>query len=302
MGQALTLLFTAIFAIASSANNETLAFMLSVNAVVQLAFFVIVAAIPFLRTGRMSYVDIAWPFGVALIGVHILMFGDGDPLRTGIVGGIYLLIGLRMGLGAVVMAKNTGVIFAKEFPRYEYCQMKLEASGKGNVRFNMLTEIMLQGFANMSVLALPGFMLAINAHPELSAWEVAGVLIWLVAYALEMTADMQKLKFMVKNKGAVCNVGLWRYSRHPNYFSEWLVWTALVIAAFPSWLSLASTETTLVWAILGLGALGASIMLYTTLVYLTGAIPAEYFSVRKRPAYAEYQRTTNRFFPWFPKT
>lgn len=59
-------------------------------------------------------------------------------------------------------------------------------------------------------------------------------------------------------KGGVCNAGLWRYSRHPDYFAEWLV-------------------------------------------YLTGAIPSGYYSVRKRPEYQRYQETTNMFFPWFPR-
>jgi len=94
---------------------------------------------------------------------------------------------------------------------------------------------------------------------------------------------------------------LWRYSRHPNYFSEWLVWTGIVIAAVPSLMSLYGTEPTYVSAALGIGGAGASLMMYITLVYLTGAIPAEYYSVRKRADYKRYQETTNMFFPWFPK-
>jgi steroid 5-alpha reductase family enzyme len=99
----------------------------------------------------------------------------------------------------------------------------------------------------------------------------------------------------------VCDVGLWCYSRHPNYFAEWLVWTGVVMAAAPSWWALRSSESPAVWAALGLGAAGASAMMYTTLVYLTGAIPTEHFSARKRPGYRAYQERTSRFFPWFPK-
>jgi len=99
----------------------------------------------------------------------------------------------------------------------------------------------------------------------------------------------------------VCNIGLWKYSRHPNYFSEWLVWTSLVIAAVPSWLAIGSIETTPIWIALGAGALCASVMMYITLVYITGAIPAEYYSVRKRKEYKAFQEKTNMFFPWFPK-
>lgn len=302
-GGLLCAVFAVIWLVALFSGVQPLIDLLLVNAALQITLFIVVACIPFLRTGRMSYVDIAWPFGVALIGVLILLMGDGNGLRKSIVGGVYLLIGLRMGIGALTMGKATGVIFKTEFPRYVYRRMVMEQSGEKHITFHMLAEIMAQGFANMSVLALPGFMLAINGSENISAWELAGIGIWAAAYILESTADTQKLRFISRpeNKGGVCNVGLWRYSRHPNYFSEWLVWTGLVTAAMPSWLALNSTVVMPVWVVLGIGAVGASAMLYLTLVYLTGAIPAEYYSVRKRPAYKAYQETTNRFFPWFPK-
>lgn len=199
------------------------------------------------------------------------------------------------------MARKTGVIFRTEFPRYQYRQMVLERSGTQHTGLHVVAEIMAQGLANASVLALPGFMLAINSSASVSFWELAGLGLWLIAYVLESTADAQKLLFIQKNSKGVCDVGLWRYSRHPNYFAEWLVWTGMVIAAVPSWWVLSTSESTGVWAVLGLGAVAASAMMYTTLVYLTGAVPAEYYSVRKRPEYALYQQRTNRFFPWLPK-
>lgn len=249
----------------------------------------------------MSYVDLAWPFGVAAIGAQIIWLAEGDTLRQWVIGGVYLLIGLRMGIGAVVMGKATGVIFKTEFPRYQYRLMTLQNEGSRWIRFHMLCEIMAQGFANITVLALPGFMMALNTSDVISNWEIAGIALWVSAYLFESTADVQKLKFMLKKQGDVCNVGLWRYSRHPNYFAEWLVWTSVVIAAVPSWLALYSAESLTVWIGLGIGAVMASVMLYITLVYLTGAIPAEYYSVQKRPGYKLYQQQTNRFFPWFPK-
>lgn len=300
-GSALSVVFLAIWSVAMFAANETMVSMMLVNGAVQLVFFILIACIPFLITGRMSYVDIAWPFGVAFIGVLILLMGDGNVIRKSVVGGVYLLIGLRMGLGALTMARSTGVIFKTEFPRYVYRRMILGESDGARVKFHSLAEIMAQGFANMSVLALPGFMLAVNGSDSFSVWEIAGVGIWLLAYILESTADAQKMLFISKNKRGVCNIGLWRYSRHPNYFSEWLVWTGLAIASIPSWLALQEFEMQAIWIVLGVGALGASVMLYITLNYLTGAIPSEYYSVRKRAEYKKYQETTNRFFPWFPK-
>lgn len=300
-GPLLCIVFISIWAVAISAESDTLVTMLLTNAAVQLTLFVLVACIPFFKTGRMSYVDIAWPFGVALIGLQIALLGEGDLFRRICIAGVYLLIGLRMGIGALTMARTTGVIFKTEFPRYVYRKMELEEKGERRPRFHMLTEILAQGLANASVLALPGFLMAVNTHGDIYALEIFGICLWLIAYVLESTADLQKMKFISGNKGGVCNVGLWRYSRHPNYFSEWLVWTGIVIAAIPSWLALQTVETGFVWVVLGLGCVAASAMMYITLVYLTGAIPAEYYSVRKRPDYKQYQATTNMFFPWFPK-
>lgn len=300
-GPVLCIAFLAVWSVAISATDETLATLLVVNGAVQLVLFLLVAILPFLKTGRMSFVDIAWPFGVALIGLQIALIGDGDSIRKFCIASVYLLIGLRMGLGALTMARTTGVIVKTEFPRYVYRRMELTEQGEKYPRFHMASEILAQGLANASVLAIPGFLLAVNAQGTLHPLEIVGIFLWLIAYLLESTADVQKLKFMAHNKGRVCNVGLWRFSRHPNYFSEWLVWTGIVIAAIPSWCLLHESEAGYVWVVLGVGGVGASIMMYITLVYLTGAIPAEYYSVRKRPEYKRYQETTNMFFPWFPK-
>lgn len=300
-GPVLCIAFLAVWGVAVSTADDTLATLLMVNGALQLVLFFLVALLPFFKTGRMSFVDIAWPFGVALIGLQIALMGDGDSIRKFCVAAVYLLIGLRMGLGALTMAKKTGVIVKTEFPRYVYRRMELTEKGEKYPRFHMASEILAQGLANASVLAVPGFLLAVNAQATLHPLEIVGIGLWLMAYLLESTADVQKLKFIAHNKGGVCNVGLWRFSRHPNYFSEWLVWTGVVIAAIPSWWLLQDGEAGYVWVVLGIGGVGASVMMYITLVYLTGAIPAEYYSVRKRPEYKRYQETTNMFFPWFPK-
>ena len=301
MAIVLNALFISFFAVIINTTQPVLLDMLLSNGIAQAALFFFVVVIPFLVTKRMSFVDIAWPFGVAIIGVHILMMGDADPIRKTIVGAVYLFIGLRMGLGALTMAKTTGVIFKYEFPRYEYRRTMLDQSGSKHTDAHMLGEAIAQGLANMTVLALPGFLIATSTIGGMSAWEYLGLGLWAIAYLCESVADGQKMWFISKNPKGVCNIGLWKYSRHPNYFSEWLVWTGLVLATVPSWLALESVETTTVWLGLGLGAFFASVMLYITLVYLTGAKPAEYYSVQKREGYRAYQQATNMFFPWFPK-
>lgn len=295
--------FFALWAILLSSDHTLISQFAYSNGLLQGLLFLCVASIPLFRTGRMSYVDIAWPFGVALVGAQILYFTEGEVLRSVIVGSIYLAIGLRMGIAAVAMGRSTGVIFKYDFPRYEYRRMLLEKSGTKHTQTHMQAEVWVQGLANVSVLCVPGLIIATNTSAGLSAIEIFGFGLWGVAYVFESIADTQKLVFISKNpKNAVCNVGLWRFSRHPNYFSEWLVWCGLAIAATPSLIHLMSDISLFTAGILALALVGVCFTMYACLVHLTGAKPAEYYSVRKRPDYAAYQQTTSKFFPWFPKS
>ena len=280
--------------------SHTLSTIALVNGVAQLLLFFFVVHLPIKNTGRMSYVDIGWPLGVAVIGVVTLLLSHGYWPRVAMIGGVYLFIGLRMGLGALHMWR-LGKLKA-EFPRYEYQKLRWQREGKTNVPFAMQVEASVQGLANASYLAFPALIIGSNPTARVSVFEVIGLAIWVAAFAMESIADLQKLAFLRDMKkrresNQVCNVGLWRYSRHPNYFAEWMVWNALVVASIPSWLALRSVEPFVVWLLLGAGLLFVSRAMYSTLVYYTGAVPSEYYSVRKRPEYETYQRETNRFFP-----
>ncbi len=275
-----------------------------VNGIAQLTLFALVVCLPAWKTGRLSYVDIGWPFGLVVIGLVTLTMSEGNTLRASIVSLVYLFIGLRMGLGALKMLQLGA--FNKEFPRYQYQHRRWERAGKTNIPLAIQVDALVQGLANASYLALPAFIIASNPSPEISIFEIVGLVIWLGAFVMETVADKQKLGFMrdMKRSGEknrVCNVGLWRYSRHPNYFAEWMVWNALVIATIPSWVALfAGTDSVtsqIIWLLLGLGTLNASYLMYNTLTIFTGAKPSEYYSVQKRPEYKQYQQTTNMFFP-----
>ena len=275
-----------------------------INGLGQLLLFTLVVCIPIWRTERMSYVDIGWPWGLVLLGLVSYWLSDGYWLRSLLVSAIVILIGLRMGLGALKMW-HMGLL-KKEFPRYQYQRRRWEKSGKTNVQLALQVDAISQGLANASFLALPVFIIASNTSSKLSGFELAGLIIWALAFVMETLADIQKLAFLqeMKKQGKqrqVCNVGLWRFCRHPNYFAEWMVWNGLIIAAIPSWWALQSAESTLVWGLIGAGLLFTSRMMYSTLVYLTGAVPSEYYSAQKRPDYITYQQRTNRFFPGPPR-
>ncbi|EAS47255.1 hypothetical protein GB2207_11578 [marine gamma proteobacterium HTCC2207] len=293
-------LYPFLFGWALILNSPTFSDIGLINGLGQLVLFALVVCLPIWRTERMSYVDIGWPWGLVLLGLISYWLSDGYWLRSLVVSAIVILIGLRMGMGALKMWRMG--LLKKEFPRYQYQRRRWEKDGKTNVQLALQVDAISQGLANASFLALPVLIIASNNSPQFSLFEVAGLVIWVLAFAMETVADMQKLAFLQKMKKQgkqrqVCDVGLWRYCRHPNYFAEWMVWNGLVVAAIPSWLALQNTESTLIWGLLGAGLLFTSRMMYSTLVYVTGAVPSEYYSAQKRPGYTEYQQHTNRFFP-----
>jgi len=252
----------------------------------------------------MSYVDIGWPWGLALIGVLVLVLGDGYWLRRYIIGGMYLFAGLRMGLMAVFMMTKGHL--NKELNRYQFQRKRWKKGGYTNDTLSLQYEIMVQCFANVTILSMPALLQAYNPTETLSFLEVAGYGLWLIAFIMEHVADTQKNKFLQQAKKEnkrrqCCNVGLWKYTRHPNYFAEWMVWNALILSSISSLLYYYSIENFVIWIGLAIALLFVSRVMYITLVYYTGAVPAEYYSVKKRPEYEEYQKTTNMFFPGKPK-
>ena len=169
-----------------------------INGLLQLLLFALLVCLPIAMTGRMSYVDIAWPWGLVLIGVLTLFFSDGDSFKIAVVSAAYIFAGARMGIGALKMWK---VGFLKrELPRYEYQKRRWQVAGKTNIALNMQVEGILQGLANASFLAIPAFVIASNPSEAISIFEIIGLVIWLGAFIMESIADNQKYAFLTAMK------------------------------------------------------------------------------------------------------
>jgi len=290
--------FIACWILLFSSNNFQS--IVLINGIAQLVLFLFVVCIPIWKTGRMSYVDIGWPWGVALIGLITYCQINTMTLSKTLVITAYILIGSRMGLGALKMW-SMGLL-KKEFPRYEYQKIRWEKSNKTNISLAMQVEALSQGLANASFLAIPIFLISASPLTQLSTIEIIGFTIFILSIVLETVADYQKLSFLREMKSQnkqnmVCDIGLWKYTRHPNYFAEWMVWNGLIIASIPSFLALFESEVLWIWALIGIALLYNSRIMYITLVYLTGAVPSEHYSAQKRPAYKSYKQSTNIFFP-----
>ena len=281
-------------------NSNNFQSIALINGIGQLVLFLFVVCIPIWKTGRMSYVDIGWPWGVALIGLITYCQINAMTLSKTLVITAYILIGSRMGLGALKMW-STGLL-KKEFPRYEYQKIRWKKSNKTNISLAMQVEAFSQGLANASFLAIPIFLISVSPLTKISTLEIIGFIIFVFSIVFETIADYQKLKFLKEmkfqnKKNMVCDIGLWKYTRHPNYFAEWMVWNGLIIASIPSFLALFESEVLWIWTLIGIALLYTSRIMYITLVYLTGAVPSEHYSAQKRPAYKSYQQSTNIFFP-----
>jgi len=274
---------------------------LLINLISQIFIFLFIVCIPAYFTERMSYVDIAWPFGLIAIGIISFFYGNGYLLKKSIISMLYIIAGLRMGIGALILLKKG--YLNKELPRYSYQRIRWKKKGFINDKFSVQYEILLQCFANATFLAIPAILISNNSSQTFSIIEVIGFLVWVIFFFLEHISDLQKQKFLInakKNnlKNQVCNVGLWKYTRHPNYFSEWMIWNGLIIASFSS---LLVNSSMLIFLSTTTSLLYITILMYQTLVFLTGAIPSEYYSLIKRPDYKSYKKTTNMFFPNFFK-
>ena len=274
---------------------------LLINLISQIFIFLFIVCIPAYFTERMSYVDIAWPFGLIAIGIISFFYGNGYLLKKSIISMLYIIAGLRMGIGALILLKKG--YLNKELPRYSYQRIRWKKKGFINDKFSVQYEILLQCFANATFLAIPAILISNNSSQSFSIIEVIGFLVWVIFFFLEHISDLQKQNFLInakKNnlKNQVCNVGLWKYTRHPNYFSEWMIWNGLIIASFSS---LLVNNSMIVFLGTTTSLLYITILMYQTLVFLTGAIPSEYYSLIKRPGYKKYKQTTNMFFPNFFK-
>ena len=274
--------------------------MVLVNGVLQLLLFLVVACVPALFTKKMSYVDIAWPWGLVLIGVLALLLGQGYKPRIYLVAGMYLFSGLRMGIGALILFSKGHL--NSELSRYSYQRRRWNKAGYKNLNLSLQYEIMIQCFANITFLAIPAILMANNSTNSIAISELIGVGLWATWFVLEHISDLQKQQFLKKaflekKKKQVCNVGFWKYTRHPNYFSEWMVWNAMIISSLSSLIIAFSSDQQVVWIIIVVGLFYISYIMYTTLVYYTGAVPSEFYTLQKRPNYKAYQEQTNMFFP-----
>jgi len=235
-----------------------------------------------LRINNLGIVDIAWSIGFLPVALFFAALAHGDPWRRGLVAGM-------AGLWSLRLAIHVGVRVAAHHPREDVRYGKLRADWGAGLKRRTFWFFQLQA-GILAALSTVFLVPCLNAKPGITPLEWAGLVIWLGALAGETEADRQLKRFKANpaNAGRICRAGLWNYSRHPNYFFEWIVWVGFFVFA---WDSPGGCFTVLCPAL----------MLFF-LLRVTGIPLTEELSVRnKGDAYRQYQRTTSAFVPWFKK-
>jgi steroid 5-alpha reductase family enzyme len=262
----------------------------------QAVFLAVLMAIVTLVANRLKnagIVDVVWAGGFTVLAGIAVWLTEGYWLRQLVFAGMVSLASIRL-------AGHLWRRFRKEFPqedgRYHALRQLWEAQWKRQILVDLgFAGVMyLQGLL-MWILALPFAWVAQNpvqsdfsAGLSLVEWIAVGV--WLIGFIGEAVADEQLRQFKARpeNQGLPCQSGLWRFSRHPNYFSEWLMWLGY-------WLFACGTPG-------GWLFFHSPLLMLYLLTRVSGVAATEDHILKtKGDAYRRYQQSTSAFFPWFPK-
>ncbi len=230
------------------------------------------------KSSNAGIVDVLWSYGIMAASMYYALTGPGDSnlrILVGLIGGLWFA---RLGTHLALR-----VISEPEDGRYQAIR---EHFGKSTDRFHLFFFLFQAGL--VVLFSLPAWLLVHHVEPQ--SWAmILAIIIVAAAFIGEHQADHQLHLFRndPDNKGKTCRLGLWKYSRHPNYFFEWCHWFAYPILAiglpYGPWLWL------------------APILMLLFLYFITGIPFTEKQALKSRgDDYRHYQRTTSAFFPWFP--
>lgn len=244
---------------------------------VQLTMFILWGI--YTRQKNAGIVDIGWAAGFILTMIAYFFLGYGSFWKT-----------LLLLIMVIIWAGRLGYYLAERFfihqeedPRYSELKHRW---GESYSDFKFLVLFVFQGVL-VTILSLPFLLVACCPNPTWTGWEIIGILFWGIGVAGEAYADEQLKKFKAENHEGVCTKGLWAYSRHPNYFFEWITWIGFAFFA------LSSTA--------GIFAFISPILMYYFLRHISGIPLTEaHLLATKGEDYKRYQEATSEFFPWFP--
>ena len=226
-----------------------------------------------------SVVDPVWPLAFIAVAITALIAGGGDEGRRILIACVVAIWGARLSIHLLVRNAGKGEDF-------RYAAMRAK-HGRRFWLTSLVTVFLLQGLL-VWVVSLPVQLSAIPDRP-LGWLAIVGAIVWVLGVAFEAMGDAQLTRFKANpaSRGQVLDTGLWRYTRHPNYFGDFLVWWGIFLIAAES----------------GAGAWGFAgpLLMTLLLVKVSGAGLLEKDIAVRRPGYADYVRRTSGFIPLPPK-
>lgn len=258
--------------------------LLALNFVIALGC-VIVLWLICLRTKDPTPMDSFWAFGLLLMALVSFIEAGEPTTRRVVILTITAFWGIRLGLYVLWRWRQHGAD-----PRYAAMMQKAKERRGWGYAYASLRLVFLTQAPMLWLVSLPVQLGQFDPGPvELGGLAYVGITIAVIGFLFESIGDYQLVKFKADpaNKGQIMDRGLWRYTRHPNYFGDACVWWGLYLigAEAPA----------------GLFAIVSPLFLTWTLMVWSGAALLERRMTRAKPHYAEYVAKTSAFFPWFPK-
>lgn len=222
-----------------------------------------------------SIVDIGWGPGFAVITAFHLVNSSSPTISQYLLFAVIMVWSLRLSTHIFLRNKGKGEDFRYAAWRKEW--------GRKAALIAFFKVFMLQGLV-MLILSWPIILVFSSSKKEPGTWEYIGLLIFLAGFLIELIADRQLTVFKKDetNRGRLITTGLWKYSRHPNYLGESILWWGIALMAFPaSW---------------GWTAVLSPILVYLLLSRISG-VPLLEKKYEGRPDWEEYKRKTPAIFP-----
>lgn len=225
-----------------------------------------------------SIVDIVWGLGFVVVAWSSWIVSDSTEVSDLVIRLCVTVWGLRLAM--YLAWRNIG---KGEDYRYQAMRKKY---GSRFPLVSLVSVFLLQGVL-MWIVSLP-VQLTHVVDGRSSPMVAIGVVLWAVGVMFESVGDAQLARFKARpeNAGKVMRSGLWRYTRHPNYFGDFLAWWGIGVASLAGWSSVVGL----------LGPVGMSVLL----MRVSGVPMLEHSIAKRRPDYVEYRRTTSAFFPRRP--
>ena len=236
-----------------------------------------------LRLKDVSFIDGVWGLGMVLLAGATFLQTDGDPLRKGLLTGLCAVWGVRLGVHLLKRWRAHG-----PDRRYQALLKNRANRGQGFAPAALMFVFLPQAVL-LWLTCLPVQLGQVAATPAVGwiGWTGAALAVFGIVFETVGDAQLAAFKRDPDSRGKVLDTGLWRYTRHPNYFGDACVWWGL-------WLVAAETTP-------GLFAILGPIFLTFTLTRWPGAPTTEGGMHRTRPGYADYVKRTSGFFPLPPK-